>query len=316
MLTVTVGAATPLSLSQTNVTLNVGQSQTITISGMGGNNLTSNSNPVSVSANINGNTLYVSGNTYGGSNLDICQSDGQCAMAYVFVSGTPPATTSSSTIEPTLSSLDISSSDIGNAFLGAESAITIAFTATAPITNPYVIIAGSKLTANGTGNGPYSVIYSASGNEAVPLLASINFSDTNGDNPAQINATLAGVSSTATVAAPGVTNTIPGCSTGAMYSSTTGASCTTTTTVVPVVASVPASSSSYKFLNPLNIGSVGVDVTELQERLTTEGLYSGPVTGYYGSLTQSAVEAFQAKVGLDQLGNVGPGTRAALNSGS
>jgi peptidoglycan hydrolase-like protein with peptidoglycan-binding domain len=76
-----------------------------------------------------------------------------------------------------------------------------------------------------------------------------------------------------------------------------------------------SSGDGYKFKNPLDVGSTGKDVTELQKRLTAEGLYSGPITGYYGSLTQAAVETYQGDHDLNQLGNVGPGTRADLNSG-
>ncbi len=53
--------------------------------------------------------------------------------------------------------------------------------------------------------------------------------------------------------------------------------------------------------------------TALQQRLTALNLYSGPITGYFGSLTQAAVEAFQGQHGISQVGYVGPATRAALN---
>lgn len=78
-------------------------------------------------------------------------------------------------------------------------------------------------------------------------------------------------------------------------------------------ANTASGGDGYQFDNPLDVGSTGQDVTELQQRLTTLGLYNGPVTGYYGSETQAAVEAFQSEHGLEQLGNVGPATRAALN---
>ncbi len=76
-----------------------------------------------------------------------------------------------------------------------------------------------------------------------------------------------------------------------------------------------SAATTYKFLNPLTLGSTGQDVTELQQRLTTEGIYSGPITGYYGSLTETAVEKYQTLNGIEPLGNVGPATRAALNAG-
>ena len=70
----------------------------------------------------------------------------------------------------------------------------------------------------------------------------------------------------------------------------------------------------YKFLTPLALGSSGTGVTELQKRLTKEGVYTGPINGRFGPLTKAAVKKYQAKHGLAQLGNVGPKTRAALNA--
>jgi peptidoglycan hydrolase-like protein with peptidoglycan-binding domain len=69
----------------------------------------------------------------------------------------------------------------------------------------------------------------------------------------------------------------------------------------------------FVFNNFLSVGSTGTDVTELQKHLTALGAYSGPVTGYFGSLTQAAVEQFQGTHGISQVGYVGPATRAALN---
>ncbi|MDP2598849.1 MAG: peptidoglycan-binding domain-containing protein, partial [Candidatus Liptonbacteria bacterium] len=52
----------------------------------------------------------------------------------------------------------------------------------------------------------------------------------------------------------------------------------------------------------------------LQQVLTTQGVYTGPITGYFGPLTQAGVERFQTKYGIDPVGEVGPITRAKLNS--
>jgi hypothetical protein len=79
------------------------------------------------------------------------------------------------------------------------------------------------------------------------------------------------------------------------------------------VPSSSAANNKYIFSNPLSVGSTGKDVTALQNRLTALGLYSGPVTGYFGSLTKAAVKRFQAKYGISQVGSVGPLTRAMLN---
>jgi hypothetical protein len=55
-------------------------------------------------------------------------------------------------------------------------------------------------------------------------------------------------------------------------------------------------------------------VTQLQEFLTAQGLYSGPVTGNFYSLTMSAVKAFQTQRGISPAsGYFGPLTIAAAN---
>ena len=74
-------------------------------------------------------------------------------------------------------------------------------------------------------------------------------------------------------------------------------------------------SAGFNFTEFLSVGSQDAQVTALQERLTSDGLYSGPITGFYGTLTQTAVEKFQSAHNIDTYGYVGPSTRAALNAG-
>ncbi|HYF05148.1 MAG TPA: peptidoglycan-binding protein [Patescibacteria group bacterium] len=69
----------------------------------------------------------------------------------------------------------------------------------------------------------------------------------------------------------------------------------------------------FQFTRDLRLNMTGEDVSELQRRLTKEGLYKGPVTGKFGALTRAAVVAYQKKNKLKQLGVVGPGTRKLLN---
>ncbi len=54
------------------------------------------------------------------------------------------------------------------------------------------------------------------------------------------------------------------------------------------------------------------DTAALQVALWARGVYAGPVDGVYGPDTSSAVEAFQARLGLPATGVVGPLTRKAL----
>ncbi len=73
--------------------------------------------------------------------------------------------------------------------------------------------------------------------------------------------------------------------------------------------------STYTFARDLSAGSTGNDVTQLQQALAASGFYSGPITGYFGPLTASAVSAFQGARGLQAVGRVGPQTRSLLNQG-
>ena len=79
--------------------------------------------------------------------------------------------------------------------------------------------------------------------------------------------------------------------------------------------SATSKAAGYNFTEFLTIGSENAQVTALQERLSADGFFTGAVTDYYGSLTQAAVEKFQAAHNIDVYGYVGPATRAALNAG-
>lgn len=69
--------------------------------------------------------------------------------------------------------------------------------------------------------------------------------------------------------------------------------------LVPVLVLLAVPSASFAALDAnLKYGSSGVAVTELQEFLKDQQVYTGPVTGNFYSLTLSAVKAFQKKEGI------------------
>lgn len=70
-----------------------------------------------------------------------------------------------------------------------------------------------------------------------------------------------------------------------------------------------------KFEKRLAFGSRGESVESLQDTLKDLGFFpeETPSTGYFGSITQKAVMNFQKSKGIEQVGIVGPKTRAALN---
>jgi hypothetical protein len=88
-----------------------------------------------------------------------------------------------------------------------------------------------------------------------------------------------------------------------------------TQVVSPVVVQKPTPSnpSRFVFTKNLSVGSRGTEVVELQKKLKAEGYFNGPTNGNFGQQTKAAVQKYQKAKEIQQLGNVGPGTRAALN---
>jgi len=90
--------------------------------------------------------------------------------------------------------------------------------------------------------------------------------------------------------------------------------------VAPVATSAQSmmASSAYSFNSNLTIGSTGSDVVALQSFLQAKGLLTIPAgvsKGYFGSLTQSAVSAYQVMKGITPTaGYFGPITRQAVEA--
>jgi peptidoglycan hydrolase-like protein with peptidoglycan-binding domain len=72
----------------------------------------------------------------------------------------------------------------------------------------------------------------------------------------------------------------------------------------------------WDFSIVLQLGSVGAAVVQLQQYLQVIGYYNGAITGYYGVMTQAAVEGFQVAMGLRPTGIVDADTLAALEAES
>jgi hypothetical protein len=166
--------------------------------------------------------------------------------------------------------------------MAAGDALTLTFNFNQAIATPTVTINGSQMAVYGSNTGPYTAIYTMTGNEASPLSVAISFTNTNG--------------------------------------ATGHASFTIGGSTTPSASTASSGSGSYSFTRYLYMGmtSQGVsdpDVTALQNRLKTDGLYSAAVTGYFGPYTKSALESYQTKHGLSAIGVVGPSTRDFLNRG-
>jgi hypothetical protein len=73
----------------------------------------------------------------------------------------------------------------------------------------------------------------------------------------------------------------------------------------------------HNFTQNIKLNDRGVEVTALQQALTTDGEFHYNITGFYGFITQTAVIAFQKKYSIDNQNTngtvVGPLTREKLN---
>lgn len=88
----------------------------------------------------------------------------------------------------------------------------------------------------------------------------------------------------------------------------------------PAVAQLPDSETtasqplllSQALSGTLQLQDSGSAVEQLQSQLTALGYYDGPITGFFGTLTEDAVIRFQQAAGLEADGVVGAETQAAL----
>ena len=74
-----------VSPSQTNVTVSVGQTAIVYVSGSGGYYLSNINNSNIATASLNSNTLTIYGVSVGNTTISVCQYGGQCATIYVSV---------------------------------------------------------------------------------------------------------------------------------------------------------------------------------------------------------------------------------------
>ncbi|MCC6290514.1 peptidoglycan-binding protein [Candidatus Nomurabacteria bacterium] len=273
-------AGSNLSFSQTNVEVNVGQSSVVTIYGSGNNyTIPTNSNPATVSTSLSGNVLTLTGLAFGGSNVTICQNNNQCGVVYVIVVNNPALTgTYTNNAEPTITSLNISSDNVGGEFIKAGNRLTITFNTNKPISNPLMLVGLTRVNLTGSGSGPYLGTYSVTSNNPLPLI--ITFSDSSGRS-GRATLTLGDWSAPSNISNSPITTPTPG--------------------------------PRYTFSTFLGVGDNGKTVTELQKRLTELGFYHGPTNGNFGPLTEAGVTALQRANGIKSVGYVGPATRAILN---
>ena len=300
---ITVGSGSTngsLYFSSSNPSLIVGQIITDTVSGGSGYYITGNSNPSVASQSLNGSTLTISGLQNGTTNVTVCSASNGCGTIYVTVGGTANGQVSFGTTNPTVTvgqNMNVSLSGSGSYYVSSNSNSNIA----------QASVSGTTLTLYGNNVGSDSITVCASGGSCNTLYVTVSQSSASTQNTSQ-TALLAAIQSMQTQLAQLVAQIQTMATTLTQLANSAGVA-------APSSASTAANASSYNFTQFLNAGSQSAEVTALQQYLATKGFYSGPITGFYGSLTETAVGKYQTAHGIDPAGYVGPSTRAALNAG-
>jgi hypothetical protein len=329
-LSVTVGGSSSsgLTFSQNNISLAAGATLTVNISGGNGvYEVSSNSNSSAVSVGMSGgNGIVVDASNAGSATITVCDTSNTntCGTLYVTVTGSTSSSNQGVTFSvpnPTLAvgqTLDVQLSggattyvvlwnqndNVVQASMAGES--TLALTGLSSGTDSLTICAT-------LGNcSPLSVTVTGSSTTSpTPTTTNTNTTQTTQPSTAVANTLLLSEIQTVQTALTQALTQIQSIQTEinqleAQVAAGSGSGITAS-------ASVPSGTSAFTEL--LSVGSEDAQVTALQNRLTALGYYSGPVTGFYGSLTESAVMKYQTAHGIETTGEVGPSTRAALNAG-
>jgi N-acetylmuramoyl-L-alanine amidase len=343
-LNATVGGSTggKINLNQASANLQAGQVLSVVISGgtMPYSLIQDGVNGVA-QYSLNGSSLTITGISSGSSSVSICSASGGCIVFPVTVSGTTVAGTQLIFGQNNLSmttgqNSSVSLSGAGGYYVSNNSnqnVVTASISGSSVIL--YALVAGSSsITICQTGGqcGTLSISVSNTTTTTTNTQTKITFSrdtlslNVGSDtqiavyggagtgyyvaynlNPEAVGVSISNNNITLTGKKAGI-DVISICTSSSVCSSiavtVTGSTQTTPTSSVTV---------KYKFTIPLKLGSSGTAVTNLQKRLKEEGYFTGTATGYYGYVTMAAVKKYQKAHGLDQLGNVGPGTRASLN---
>ena len=332
-----------LALSQNSLSLITGQINSVSISG--------GTVPYSVIQNdsgiaqysLSGNALTVTGIASGSSSATICSAGGACVTLTVTVTsstggvvyGVQPAFSQNNFSLNTNQTTAVYLSGNGGYYISNNSNKNIL---SASISGNTIVIFGitvgsANITVCQTG-GQCNTLYVTVSNSTTSTVSSIPVTF----DKASVDIKVGGVSSINISGGSGtvyyvsynsnsdsIGTYITGSSliiTGKASGSGTLSVCSSTSvcgsisvTINNVVSNTNSlvSTVKYKFTKPLKFGMTNNEIKELQKKLKEKGVYVGPITRYYGNLTLAAVKKFQKLNGLNQLGSVGPGTRAALN---
>ena len=319
-----------------------GQSTNVNIYGPSGVQfyVSSNSQPSKIQANLSGSSLSLTGIASGTSEIKICASTGNCAS----LTATVTSASSNESISLSQNSLSLQPGQNTNiTVIGGDQPYSLL-----PGNNSIAqgTLNGNILTVNGIAAGSTNINVCSAGGGCISVAVNVGNSGTvnsssislspsslslsvgqtsyvtatgNGDyylsgnsSPSVASVLVSGSSVTVTGKSAGVAS-ITICQSGGscktLVATVSGSYVSTTPTISTPIVTTPA----FVFTSYLRPGSENNEVMELQKILHDKGYLKVFPTGYYGPLTVDAVVDFQADNGIDQLGVVGPSTRAALN---
>lgn len=329
-------SSSAVTFSQTNPTITQGQSITLTVNGgNGGYYISSNSNQASVQSSISGNLLTVSGSQTGSATITVCSSGNTCASQVITVTNGISNTNSVYVTQNNMSVTVGQSSQVVVA--GGTAPYSIFYDGANKIT---ATVTGTIVTITGIAAGNTSVTVCAVSGGCAPIAVTV----VQNSNPSAavlinipvavgqtLSLPLSGGSGTFYISTPitipfkatisgnnlSLMGTAVGSNAVTVCSNSTACSSINVVVNAGLITTPPTTSigsaTKYIFDNPLYSGMSGDEVLKLQERLVEESYLNATPNGYYGQATIAAVKAFQRDHGLSPLGNVGPGTRAALN---
>ena len=332
-LSVTISAAATstsgLVLSPNSLSLTVGNNQSVTISGGNGTYiLSSNTNSNAVSTVLSGSEITVYATSAGSATIKICDTSGLCGTLTV----TAAAPAGNQAVVFSVASPSLTVGQNLNVQLSGSASTYVLLTNTAPNLVQASISGGTTLMLSGTAAGTDSLTICATGGGcsqySVVVTGAASVATTTPIAPAVTTVTPTPIQPASVVANTALLAAIQTMQTAitqvltqiqsiqaqlnqlqAQVSAGSGSGIGTN-------ASVASSGTSYNFTELLTVGSQDAQVAALQNRLTALGFYSGPITGYFGALTGSAVSKYQTAHGIAATGYTGPSTRTALNAGN
>ena len=327
-------------LSQSTLSVGVGQTTSVTIAGGSTPYVLLTASNTIFQAGISGNALYITGISVGSAQITVCSAGSTgCTSLALNVTATPTTTTTTTTSNaPSVATsfLSLSNSqpvlNVGQSTSisvsgGSGSVYSVAYNSNSNIVQ--ASMNGGLLSLRGLGNGAAVIVVCDNSFDCGALSVSVG---TISNTTTSTNTTSTGLPSGCTSTSgyssttglscglgnTSVSTVLPaGCVSSSGYSILTGASCDSGVPVTAPVTTTPITttqSTKYQFTSFLGEGASGNEVLELQQRLTDLGYYQGPINGKFGPLTAAGVSALQRAHGISVRGYVGPSTRAVLNA--